>query len=389
VLKCENPSAAAIIAVIVKTTNVGAPRRSVSRQATLVPAMTDGGAANGWTELTIDQLLDLVLLQGNRFIRELLRSKELPLGTNKEQFEAHLREAIADGRLTPADVQEWLGDVEGWGNQHVFVFDVPDRTADSVRQREAFVERLTASGLEGLLDAEIPLDPGEELALATIRHAEAGISFLWVRGSAALIRRKDLDYDDEIQGDEIEYHAYERRWSRVAARFEWRFESNLAAVLIARREERDYAQQRDMVLEVVDSAIGAERVGWSALDIARVITQLDSAGLDAAEAGAEQAVRVNFTVFQGAAASVRLAAASQAGSYQEDAAVREVRRAVNPGQFVGGSGDCYLTPTVEPEARRELHLRLYGREQRVLLWGKMTAEEVWAVVFDLRTHATA
>lgn len=349
----------------------------------------NGGVAGGWTELTIDQLLDLVLLQGNRFIRELLRSRELRLGTNKEQFEAHLREAIADERLTPADIQEWLGDVEGWGNQHVFVFEVPDDSGGDLRQRDAFVQRLTAAGLEGLLDAEIPFDPGEELALATVRHADTGISLLWVRGSAALIRRKDLDFDDEVGCDEIEYHAYERRWSRVAARFEWRFDSKLAAVLIARREERDYAQQRDLVLEVVDATI-AERAEWPALDVSRVITQLDAAGLAAAEAGAEQAVRVNHTLFQGAAASIRLAAASQAGSYQDDAAVREVRRTLDPDQFVGGLGDCYLTPSAEPEVeRRELHLRLYGREGRVLLWGKMTAEQVWGMVTDLRTYATA
>jgi hypothetical protein len=354
-----------------------------------IPVMTNGGIGDGWTELTIDQLLDLVLLQGNRFIRELLRSKGLRLGTNKEQFEIHLRQAIADGELTPADLQEWLGDVEGWGNQHLFAFDVPVGSTGALRQRDAFVERLTAAGLVDLVDAEIPLNPDEELALATIRHTEAGISFLWVRGSVALVRRKDLDYEEEADGDEIEYHAYERRWSRVAARFEWRFDSHLAAVLIARREERDYAQQRDLVLDTVDTAI-TERPDWPALDISRVITQLDSAGLEAAEAGAEQPVRVNYTIFQGAAASIRLAAASQAGSYQDDAAVREVRRAVNPARFVGGAGDCYLTPTVEPEVdQRELHLRLYGREERVLLWGKMVAEEVWGVVTDLRTYATA
>lgn len=352
--------------------------------------MPNGAPGEGWTELTIDQLLDLVLLQGNRFIRELLRANGLPLGTNKEQFEAHLREALADGQLTPAQIQDWLSDVEGWGNQHLFVFDVPPDAAIDLRDRVAFSARLTAAGLEEFLDAEIPLDPGEDLALATIRHTADGISFLWVRGNVALFRRKDLEYVDEVEGDEIEYHAYERRWSRVAARFEWRFDSNLAAVLIARREERDYAQQRDVVLQAVDDAV-TERPDWPALDISRVITQLDAAGLEAAEGGAEQAgVRVNYTVFQGAAANIRLASTSQDGSYQDDAAVREVRRAVDPARFVGGSGDCYLTPTAEPDAeRRELHLRLYGREQRVLLWGKMMSEEVWGVVNDLRTYATA
>jgi hypothetical protein len=68
-----------------------------------------------------DRLLDLALLQGNRFIKELLRAKQLPIGTNKEQFEAHLREAISGGQLTKEDIRAWLAEVEGWGDQHAYL----------------------------------------------------------------------------------------------------------------------------------------------------------------------------------------------------------------------------------------------------------------------------
>ncbi len=341
-----------------------------------------------WTQEGIDQLIDLVLLQGNRFIREFLRSKKLRLGTTKPHFEENLRVAIADGRLAPADIQEWLQDVEGWGNQHAFVYSVPEGSANGLRSLEAFAERVAAANLEGLLDAPIPLDPPEELTLATVRHRADGISLLWVRGSAALSRRPDLNYEEVVDGDEIEYHAYERRWSRVAARFEWHFDRNVAAVLLARRDERDYAEQRAIVLHVVDLLI-EERATWVPLDISRVITRLDAAGLDATE-DSQGGVRINNTVFQGAAASVRLAASAQDASYQDDAAVRQVRLAVDPAQFVGSSGDCYLTPSGDDEfEKRELHLRLYGRERRVLLWGKMVADEVWRVITDLQAHASA
>jgi hypothetical protein len=352
--------------------------------------MTNGGSERRWTKASIDQLLDLALLQGNRFIKELLRSKELPIGSNKQHFEEHLRQALGEGRLTPNDIQGWLGEVEGWGNQQVFAFDVPDGEADGVRSRDSLVERVEAAGLTDFLDAEIPLDPDEELALATIRHDAESLSLLWVRGSPALVRQKELDFEEEIEGNEIEFHAYERRWSRVAGRFEWQFETNLAAVFLARREERDYAQQRDLVLETVDTIIPT-RADWPPLDISRVITQLDTAALDPNPAEDDQVgVRMYSTVFQGASASVRLAATSEAAGYQDDAGVRQVRLAVDPAQLVGGLGDCYLTPTADTEEeRRELHLRLYGREHRVLLWGKMTAEEVWGLVTDLRAYAAA
>src|SRR5690348_12929943 len=93
------------------------------------------GGSTG-TDTSVDQLIDLALLQGNRYIKELLRSKGPPLGTNKQQFEEHLR--AATGRLPVADVREWLGGVEGWGNQHVYAFDVPAGAEEGVRDRETF-----------------------------------------------------------------------------------------------------------------------------------------------------------------------------------------------------------------------------------------------------------
>jgi hypothetical protein len=344
------------------------------------------GAPRARNQASVEQLLDLALLQGNRFIKEFLRSKGLRIGANKAAFEQHLREAIADNRLRPADIQEWLAEVEGWGNQHVFSYDVP-AGAPQLSERQTFVDRVRAAGLDDLVDADIPLAPGETLELATVRHFPEAISFVWVRGSPARFRRKDLDYEEEIDGDDVEFHAYERRWSRVAARFEWLFEANLAAVLLARHEERNYAEQRDLVLRTVDSVI-PERRSWPSLDVPRIITQLDSAGLEAAEGEGVVTVRMHSTVFYGASANVRLAARTEASGYQNDAGVREVRRAVDPTRLTGGAGDCYLTPSGEEE-RRELHLRLYGPEQRVLLWGRMTSQEVWDLVTDLRAYAAA
>jgi hypothetical protein len=66
-----------------------------------------------------------VLAQGNIFIRELLRRKELPIGSTKEDFETNLLRAIDTGELTLEDVSQWLDEVEGWGNQHVYLYSAP------------------------------------------------------------------------------------------------------------------------------------------------------------------------------------------------------------------------------------------------------------------------
>jgi hypothetical protein len=171
-------------------------------------------------EANTDRLLDLALLQGNRFIKELLRAKQLPIGTNKEQFEAHLREAISSGQLTKEDIRGWLAEVEGWGDQHAYLYAVPRNQRATFRDRAALAAVLKTSGYTKFLDAALPGRPEDKLTLATIRQSADGLSFIWVRGSPMLVRRSKLDYEEVVDGEDIHFHAYERRWTRLAARFE-------------------------------------------------------------------------------------------------------------------------------------------------------------------------
>ncbi|HET6840561.1 MAG TPA: hypothetical protein VFK06_02590 [Candidatus Angelobacter sp.] len=85
----------------------------------------------------------VVLTQGNIFIRELLRRKRIPIGITKQNFEANLLEAISVGDLQLVDLIEWLDEVEGWGDQHVYLYHIPSamtkdplwNSANTVRQR--------------------------------------------------------------------------------------------------------------------------------------------------------------------------------------------------------------------------------------------------------------
>lgn len=76
---------------------------------------------------------DVVLAQGNDFIKELLRSKGLRIGATKTQFRLYLHAAVDDGLLTEADVEAWLHAVEGWGAQHVYLYTVPATFATNRR----------------------------------------------------------------------------------------------------------------------------------------------------------------------------------------------------------------------------------------------------------------
>src|SRR5688500_7335875 len=86
--------------------------------------------------------------QGNRFIKELLRAKKIRIGANKDDFERGLTEAIESGQLTLEDVQAWLDEVEGWGNQHVYLFNI-----SSTLRRELTVPKIRQKVSDARLDA--------------------------------------------------------------------------------------------------------------------------------------------------------------------------------------------------------------------------------------------
>ncbi|MFX7825231.1 hypothetical protein ABTK20_22785, partial [Acinetobacter baumannii] len=64
----------------------------------------------------------IILSQGNDFIKELLRQNKIPIGTTKPEFGRNLSQAIETGALSQEMIEDWLRDVEGWGNQHVYLY---------------------------------------------------------------------------------------------------------------------------------------------------------------------------------------------------------------------------------------------------------------------------
>src|ERR1700735_5159723 len=76
-----------------------------------------------------DALLQLargiVLAQGNTFIKELLRERNILIGATKAEFEQNMVAAIESGELQREHIELWLNEVEGWGNQHIYIYTIP------------------------------------------------------------------------------------------------------------------------------------------------------------------------------------------------------------------------------------------------------------------------
>src|SRR4051812_24503842 len=92
-------------------------------------AKSNTGLAEESRAATRKLVQSVVMAQGNIFIRDLLRRKKIPMGVRKEQFEANLLRAINTDHIGLADVTGWLEEVEGWGEQSVYLYNVPKTIA--------------------------------------------------------------------------------------------------------------------------------------------------------------------------------------------------------------------------------------------------------------------
>jgi hypothetical protein len=146
----------------------------------------------------------IILAQGNVFIRELLRRTGVRIGSTKADFERNLMTAIDNGVLGPEQIEAWLGEVEGWGNQHIYLFKVPSIIAKDPIWDSAQVERkVTAAGFTGLWNAPTSFEFPEEQKLTGIQFDGSTLRLTWHQGQSWLVREKTKDYAEEIDGEPL------------------------------------------------------------------------------------------------------------------------------------------------------------------------------------------
>src|SRR6266566_4555492 len=62
-------------------------------------------------------------------IRDVERA--IKIGLTKEEILGNLLSAIRAGKITGSDIEAWINEVEGWGKQHVYMYDLTKKLSDS------------------------------------------------------------------------------------------------------------------------------------------------------------------------------------------------------------------------------------------------------------------
>jgi hypothetical protein len=325
--------------------------------------MREGAVADQKPELSKAELKtvvqSIIVAQGNEFIKELARSRSVKIGTTKKEFSENLGAAIDDGTLTQAMIDEWLADVEGWGNQHVFLYEAPDVAAADV---EGLVK---GSEHAELLGSGITYDFPDVLTLKAILVDAERLSMVWQQGKTRLSRFKKKDYEKTEGSERYWFEAYLKRADRSLVRFEWRFGDDYCGVLIHRNKDIDHAQAIAQV--------------WKELKAIGISTPLTGITLNQAIKAKSKGKGAQNSRFDNKDGYVEYGSKKAEGGIDEVEGVRKALKGLDDNDFDDTRG-MFQFKKEEGKLGADVSVQIYGNECRLRLWARCTRPDVYELV---------
>jgi hypothetical protein len=315
-----------------------------------------------------DKVRAIILLQGNDFIKELLRDHGIKIGSTKNDFANNIAEAIDAGALTQEMIEAWLYEIEGWGNQHVYLFEAPGL------DHAALGPSLAASEHARLIGAPPSYNFPSDLELSSVLHDARSVSFLWHLGREGWDRARAKDFVKDEGLETYRYEAYRRRMDRSVVRFEWRFDDSHCAILIQRNRDIDHGVAMSVV--------------WGVLQRLSIITApLRRLSLTQAVKSASKEKGTRSTRFEAEGGFVDLVSTLDDGGIDRVAAVRHARHSLNDDEFERAQG-IFALGEAEKLAQK-MSVQVFGSEGRIRLLAQCRRDDVHSVIAYLLGHNQA
>ncbi|MCP3977406.1 MAG: hypothetical protein GY720_23195 [bacterium] len=338
----------------------------------------------------LEQVDRLVLAQTNVFIRKLLRDIGKKPGANKAEFRKSLEEAICDdGTLTKELLDTWLRRVEGWGNQHVYAFGVPDDMADAtVWNSEASVKKVAAAAFTNTWRAPISdkFPPSPQLTRIDYSPDPGLFVVEWHERTDAWVRELGSDIKRPKGGDAYWYKAFREEPSRRVMRFALRLRRQTGARPLAAlflREpvrSKEHGNSLDIAWRDLDKLVfggqslrAVKNWPWS---ISSLVKNLDQRIQD----DKQKDFKSKATKFADGDATVEFVAPA---AMDLPDTIKTARLAITKfmGQptFVGSSGDFRMQADARPTSR-EAHVMLFQDGNRMKIMTELDEEDVWMIL---------
>lgn len=304
------------------------------------------------------------------WIQDFLRSRNLPFSGTKDDLRARVLAYLDERAIQPSDLVALLDAVEGWGNQHVYLYKAPDSLIAYLADEKRLKGRLKKLGVDHLLNARMPLLLPDHPTLSAIESNSHGVRFVWIEKRAWRDRLPD---QDRQEGD-VQFDAYQLKEGRGVVSFSCDLVSGCAALLIGRLPSgTDYKQQKERFEQVLDQILDVDSL--TNITVSAAIRRIDESDKVRKRSSTLVTTQGNGAVYT---------SRSRKEDVYEDPDIRNSRNAL--GKHTAGRLGNFYWPTAAGD--REIHVKLYAKDQRVGIFGECTREEVEYVLAQIRGYCT-
>ena len=322
------------------------------------------------TTVDEDRALDLLLDHKADFTRAFLNANELAVSGTKAELRERLQDALAKGTVTVAGIVAKLDEIEGWGNQHIFLYRAPEGILPTWRSEPAVMEILRSAKKVSLFNAYIPLALPQSTTLSRVAWSPQRIRFVWI---TTRHWEERVESKDRREGTHV-WKAYEERSARGVLAFDWNLLNGEAMLMIERLPSgNDYEDARASLVKELKPLLDLST--FSSIEIGRAIQPIEKSTevLNRSLAlRSQRGTKVSFT-----------SRSRKRDAFARDPDAQRSRESL--GENVSGdTGNFYWKkngPLVD-----ELHTTLYAKDGRIGIFGQRTEDEVQYVIQRIRHY---
>ena len=314
----------------------------------------------GLTEEELEIVLDYLMSHKKAFVQGSLRARNLAFSGTKEALRTRLEGYLGDGQLNSLELVTLLNRIEGWGNQHIYLYTSPDRSLSAWTSEQSAREHLGTLGLADLLNRQRSLVLPDEPTLSSIEWSPDRLRFIWIEKRQWEERLTEKD----MQKNDIIWRAYHINRSRGLVAFDLDLISGRAMLMIQRLPSgTQYELTRNRFEEELEPMIGLSH--FERVRVSEAIHGIEVSDEVRRRQLAYQTRRGGKAAFT---------SANQSWDTYADPDLERAGQALG-GETAGLLGNFYWLP-VRDQLEREIHVKLYSSDQRVGIFGEHREKDV-------------
>jgi hypothetical protein len=324
----------------------------------------DGQSGNGKTDEEF--LVDVIFSHKLAWVRGLLKEQSLPSSGTEAELRNRIKEYLEAGTLSSGDLIGLLDEVEGWGDQHAYLYSASTALIAELADETEFKKALKKNRALGLFNEPLPLVLPDAPKLSSVDWSTDAVRFVWVEKR----EYRDRIEDEDREEDDLVFDAYKIKVTRGVISFQCDLVTGHAELLIQRLPTgNNYLAEKAKY----ETRLGKffDMAQLTPCTVGGAIKKIDSAtGIRkrASELATTRGHRITYT------------SRSRKEDVYNDPDILKSRKTLGA-LLAGRLGNYYW-----PIDGRDIHLKLYAKDQRLGIFGECTQEEVSSVLAQIRGY---